>query len=180
MASELAILVALLVAIYALIVVAFKLGSWYGEANSDRIVFKGFMPEVRKDIEEIRKGFKEIHKRLDNILTRLPSLPTASEGPVHLTELGERISNYTGAKDWAAEMAQELIGQTEGKNPFEIQTISFDYAKQFEPDDVLLTKMQESAFEAGIDLEGVRNVLGVELRDRLLQLNNLQSALVVT
>lgn len=77
-------------------------------------------------------------------------------------------------------MAEDLIGQTEGMNPFEIQTISFDYARQFEPDGALLTKMQESAIEGGIDLEGVRNVLGVELRDRLLQLNNLQSALVVS
>ena len=131
-------------------------------------------------MEELRKNIGELHKRIDHIFTRLPPLPTAGESPIRLTELGERISNHTGAKDWAAEKAQELIGQTEGKNPFEIQTISFDYAKQFEPDDVILTKMQESAFEAGIDLEGVRNVLGVELRDRLLQLNNLQSALDVS
>ena len=159
MTSELAISVALLTAILALIAAAFKFGSWYGEVNSDRILFKEFMAEVRKDI--------------NNILIRLPPLPTTGESPIRLTELGEQISKDIDAKDWAAEMARELIGQTEGMNPFEIQTISFDHAKKFEPDDALLTKMQLSAFESGIDLDGVRSVLGVELRDCLLQLNKL-------
>ena len=166
MTSELAILVALLTAIFALIAAAFKFGSWYGEVNSDRILFKEFMAEVRKDIDEIRN-------QINNILIRLPTLPTTGESPIRLTELGERISKDIDAKDWATEMARELIGQTEGMNPFEIQTISFDHAKKFEPDDALLTKMQLSAFESGIDLDGVRSVLGVELRDCLLQLNKL-------
>ncbi len=166
MTSELAILVALLTAILALIAAAFKFGSWYGEVNSDRILFKEFMAEVRKDIDEIRN-------QINNILIRLPTLPTTGESPIRLTELGERISKDIDAKDWATEMARELIGQTEGMNPFEIQTISFDHAKKFEPDDALLTKMQLSAFESGIDLDGVRSVLGVELRDCLLQLNKL-------
>lgn len=171
MTSELAILVALLTAILALIAAAFKFGSWYGEVNSDRILFKEFMAEVRKDIEELRKNIEEIRIQINNILIRLPTLPTTGESPIRLTELGERISKDIDAKDWATEMARELIGQTEGMNPFEIQTISFDHAKKFEPDDALLTKMQLSAFESGIDLDGVRSVLGVELRDCLLQLN---------
>ena len=57
--------------------------------------------------------------------------------------------------------------------PFQIQTLSFDHVKSFEPDETLLYKMQESAFESGIDLEGVKNVLGVELRDCLLRMNKL-------
>lgn len=61
MASELAILVALLAAIFAIIAAVFKFGSWYGEVNSDRIMFKEFMAEVRRD--------------LNLILTRLPPLP---------------------------------------------------------------------------------------------------------
>ena len=159
MITELAIVVVSVTVLLALIAAVFKLGNWYGQVNSDRVMFKEFMTEIRKDI--------------NNILSRLPPLPTAGASPIHLTDLGERISKHVGATNWAEGVAPELVGQTEGMNPYEIQTMSFDYAKKFEPDEALLAKMQQSAFETGLDLEGVRSVLGVELRDRLLQLNNL-------
>ena len=159
----------ILISVTALLTFAalvFKFGSWYGEVNSDRKVFKEFMQKVDKHIEKV-------DKRIDEILRRLPSDPTASTSPIHLTELGEQISENIDAKAWAAEVAQELIDQTKDMNPFQVQTLSFDYAESFEPDDKLLAKMQQSAYEAGINLDGVERVLGVELRDHLLQLNNL-------
>ena len=151
--------VALVTALFTFAVLVFKFGSWYGEVNSDRKMFKEFMREIRKNINDI--------------LDRLSPPPTISESPIRLSELGERISKNIGAKAWAAEVAQELVDQARGMDPFQVQTLSFDHAKSFEPDDELLAKMRQSAYEAGIDLEGVERVLGVELRDNLLQLNNL-------
>ena len=55
----------------------------------------------------------------------------------------------------------------------QVQELSFEKAREFQPDEVLLKKMRESAFQEGIKLEGTSDVLGVELRDRLLQLNSL-------
>ena len=74
----------------------------------------------------------------------------------------------------AIKTAQELVGETNDMDAFEIQDFSFKHAKEFDPDEALLGKMRETAFESGIDLSGVRNVLGVVLRDELLQMNNLQ------
>lgn len=143
----------------AFIAAVFKFGSWYGQVNSDRKRFDQFMEEVRKDIK--------------NIFDRLPPLPTKEASPIRLSEHGERISKDIDAKAWAEKVTHKLIGQTKGMTPFQVQEFSFDHANAFEPDNALLVKMQQSSFETGIDLEGVRRVLGVELRDRLLQLNGL-------
>ena len=116
---------------------------------------------------------EEIRIDIKNILDRLPLLPTTNAGPIRLSEPGERISKDIDAKAWAEEETQKLIGQSRGMTPYQVQELSFDHAKAFEPDDALLVEMQQSSFETGIDLEGVRRVLGVELRDRLLQLNDL-------
>ena len=143
----------------AFIAAVFKFGSWYGQVNSDRKRFDQFMEEVRKDIK--------------NIFDRLPPLPTKEASPIRLSEHGERISKDIDAKAWAEKVTHKLIDKTKGMTPFQVQEFSFDHASAFEPDDALLVKMQQSSFETGIDLEGVRRVLGVELRDRLLQLNGL-------
>ena len=147
------------IVLLALIAAVFKFGNWYGEVNSDWKGFDQFMEEIRIDIK--------------NILDRLPLLPTTNASPIRLSEHGERISKDIDAKAWAEEETQKLIGQSKGMTPYQVQELSFDHAKAFEPDDALLVKMQQSSFETGIDLEGVRRVLGVELRDRLLQLNDL-------
>ena len=171
---------ALVVVLFMILAIVFKFGNWYGEANSDRKVFKEFtqkvdkrMQKVDERMEKFDKRMEKFDKRIDDILNRLSPPPTTTESPIRLSELGEQISKNVGAKAWAAEVAQELVDQTKGMNPFEVQTLSFEHAKSFEPGDELLAKMQQSAHESGLDLEGVERVLGVELRDHLLQLNNL-------
>ena len=144
----------------AVITGAYNFGVWKGKLDNDRNSFKEFMSEVRADIKLI--------------LTRLPPTPTTSESPIRLTDLGERISNSIDAKCWARNKAKELVDKTKNMDSFEIQDLSFNYAKELDPDGALLEKMREAAFESGIDLSGVKNVLGVVLRDELLKLNNLQ------
>ena len=159
----LAISVAVLLAVIA---AAFKFGNWQGEVNSDRKRFDKLVEEIRKDIKEIRKDIKEI-------FGRLPLSSTTSESPVRLTTLGERISENIGAKSWAVKHAKDIIDETKGMHPLEVQELPFKIAREFEPEESLLKKMRDSAFQEGINLEGVRNVLAVELRDCLLNRNNL-------
>ncbi len=138
---------------------AYKFGLWKGEVDNDRANFNDFMKEVRSDIKQL--------------LTRLPEKPLSSSSPIRLTELGERISQSIDAKSWAEETAKKLKSDTEHSDPFEIQQKSFDEAKNFEPDEILLKKMRNSAFQEGIDIDDVKDVLGVELRDRLLSLHGI-------
>ena len=143
--------------VIAVISFAYKYGKWQGEVDNDRNNFKEFMKEVRSDIKEI--------------LSRLPAKPTSSASPIRLTELGERISKKIDAKSWAKTVAQEMAGETEGKDSLKIQEESFKKAKNFKPNETLLKNMRDSAFQEGIDLDGIRDVLGVELRDQLLAIH---------
>jgi len=134
---------------------AFKFGKWYGEVNTDRSNFKDFMNEVRT--------------KLDRIFERLPPPPPlAPDSPIRLTDLGQCISRETGAEEWADGESQTIFDKTEGKDQFEIQTIAFEHALSFAPSEELLARMRASAFDNGLELDGVRRVLGVVLRDRIL------------
>ena len=160
------VLVIIVIVLLVLIAAVFKFASWYGEVNIDRKRFDQSTEGAHQVLEEIRKDIKKI-------LDKLPLVPTTHGSPIRLSEPGERISKDIDAKAWAEEESQKLIGQSMGMTPYQVQELSFEHAKAFEPDDALLVKMQQSSFETGIDLEGVRRVLGVELRDRLLELNGL-------
>ena len=134
---------------------AYKYGKWQGEVNTDRTNFKDFILEVRTDIKKI--------------LQRLPPPTTASSSPIRLTELGAQISEKLDAKAWAKAEAEKLFEQTEGADALGVQETAFGHAQNFTPPEGLLGKMRDSAFERGVDLDGVRDVLGVELRDVLLE-----------
>ena len=132
----------------------FRLGKWVGEVDKDRDSCNSFIGEVRVDIKKI--------------FERLPSTAIASDSPIRLTDLGKKISKHINATDWAMSEAEKLFERSEGMDSFEIQNLSFEHAKNYEPTDELLKNMREAAFDSGINLDGVKEVLGVELRDCLL------------
>ena len=142
----------------------FKSGQWIQRVNSDRKSFQAFMDEIRSDIKEIRDDIKRI-------FGRLPSTSITGSSPLKLTDIGEAISRKLDAKSWAKETAPELIPALRQKRPYEIQDACFKYVKEtFAPDDEQLVELQACAYEKGIKLEAVLDVLAVELRDRLLAL----------
>ena len=108
----------------AAIAAVFKFGSWYGVVNSDRKRFNKFIKEIRRDIKDI--------------LGRLPPSPTTSASPIRLTDLGERISKSISAKTWAEKIANEIVDETKNMDSLQIQELSFDKAREFEPDEALL------------------------------------------
>ena len=61
----------------------FAFGQWKGRVDSDRVLFKGLMAEVRNDIKEI--------------LRRLPSPTVTANGPLRLAGLGKSISERFAA-----------------------------------------------------------------------------------
>lgn len=119
--------------VIAVITFAYKFGKWQGEVDGDRKRFNNFIEEIRKDIK--------------NILSRLPPSPTTSASPIHLTQLGERISKNLDAESWAEKIAKEMVDQTLDMDSLQIQEESFKKAKSFEPDETLLKNMRNSAFQ---------------------------------
>ena len=133
----------------------FAFGQWKGKVDSDRASFKGLMAEIRNDIKEI--------------LRRLPSHTLAGGSPLRLTDLGKSISERLDAPTLAQDLVPLLQERIEGKTPYEIQEMCFDYIRhQYNPPDEVDTLIKTCAYDNGIDRGQVVDVLAVELRDKLL------------
>ena len=114
--------------------IIFKFGKWTGEVNSDRDRFNKFIKEVRDDIK--------------TILSRIPPSVVVGSSPLRLTELGGKISKEIHAKEWAKEIANDLIESVKNKQPYEIQETCIQYIDDdFDPDDDLNIKLNASAYE---------------------------------
>ena len=61
----------------------FAFGQWKGRVDSDRVLLRGLMAEIRNDIKEI--------------LRRLPSPAVAANCPLRLVDLGKSISERFAA-----------------------------------------------------------------------------------
>ena len=133
----------------------FGVGKWVGAVNADRISFKTFMNEVRKDIKEI--------------LQRLPAKVVTGQSPVRLTDLGKRVSECLDAPSIVRGLASELIDRVAGKPDYEVQEMCFSYIdEEYTPPPEVETVVRKCAYEHGIERDQVMRVLGVELRDQLL------------
>ena len=139
----------------ALIGAIFAIGTWVGGMNTFRNTVGDTIKEIRDDIKKL--------------LERLPAKPIAPGSPITLTDLGKSISEEIGGSIWAKDQVEKFFPDVQGKNQYEIQELSFDYVKKkFEPPDAFYQKMQECAYEKGVTIDGVKDVLAVELRDALL------------
>lgn len=146
--------------IIAALTLTFRGGEWYGKVNSDRDTFKEFM--------------KEIREKIDQILANLPKTPITPGSPLRLNELGEKVSEQTAASEWAIEQSEDLYEQTAGFDAMQIQEHAFSHAKSFEYPEEILSKMRASAFENGLKLDQIKDVLGIELRDALLRMHQFE------
>ena len=144
-------------ALYGFITAAFRAGSWIGSVNSDRESFKEFMNEVRE--------------KLDKIFERLPPPPVvASASPVRLTEFGQEISRNLNATGWASEKAAQLQARVTDMEPFQIHAFSKEYVgDQSATDPVLQALIAKGAYEHGVEMDSIREVFTVELRDALFR-----------
>lgn len=131
--------------------------------------WKGGVDEHRKEINGTLRDFMaEIRDDIKTILGRLPSPSIVGGSPLRLTELGEKISRALDLSAWASRTAADLRGAVRDKSAYEVQEFCFNYVREFEPDGEQDEKIKECAFENGIDIRSVLDVLAVELRDELL------------
>ena len=131
--------------------------------------WKGGVDEHRNEINRtLRDLMAEIRDDIKTILGRLPSPSVAVGSPRRLTELGKEISRTLGLSSWADRAAADLREQVGGKSAYEIQESCFEYVRSLSPDEAQDAAIKDCAFENGIEVRDVLDVLAVELRDRLL------------
>ena len=144
---------------------------WVFGVNRDR---KDLKRDAANDRSEIKAFMEEIRSDIKQIFGRLPApAPTAGLSPVQLTEFGEKIAAYLEASGWVNNQAAALLNEVKGKEEFEVYQFSLHHAQTgLTPD--WQRKVAATAYEFGIEEEGVQRVLAVLLRDKFLQLLGLQ------
>ena len=128
---------------------------WRGGVNADREALKKFM--------------RKIDKKIDKLFERLDPAPISRQSPLHLTELGEEMSEEMSAKDWVVEISKDLIEQAKGMPPFEIQDLSFNHIKTMRETLEQDQRVRKCAYDHGLPREKVLDVLAIELRDYLMR-----------
>ena len=143
---------------------AIAFGQWKGKVDSDRDTFKrtldAFMSEIRSDIKQIFKNLS-------------PSV-ISSGSPLQLTDLGKRVSDIINGTALADSLVGKLREEAAGKLPYEIQEMAKRYVHEDWklPADIRRAIMS-AAYENGLKREQVLDVIAIELRDKLLQEENL-------
>ena len=140
----------------------FAAGKWVGEVNSDRKAFKAFTERVEN--------------KLDQIFDRLSRQQTVEPGsPLKLTTFGREVSESLNAAGWAAEKAVELHPQVADMEAYEVHAFCTAYVRDQSADDpVFQALVAKGAYEYGTEMQKVREVFVIELRDALLGLTGIE------
>ena len=126
--------------------------------DTDRTDFKEFMVEIREKIEQI-------FQRLEMLSGRKGIGPAS---PLALNELGKKVSNSLNFSAWVVQLADDHYERTEEMSPYEIQEFCFAHVRRIELPDDKKREIQDCAFENGMSVQAVLDVLAIELRDKLL------------
>ena len=166
------VIVAALGLIGGLILTILKIGEWKSRRESTETSlersFKSLETTLADFMAEIRTDIKKIFQRME---------PTVSgESPLRLTDLGKSISETLEAAAWAEKTAKEVADKIPDRQPYIIQAYCFDFVRKsgMIPDE-LTRKIQESAYNNGIEVARVEDVLAIELRDALLKIYGLEA-----
>ncbi len=189
-------------AIVAILLVIFKGGRWVGRIEGDIKKIFGILEGIDRrfrgvdkrldgidaKIDERDRRFTEFSRRTEGdikelrqdvkvMMTRVLALPVGKNSPLHLTDIGERMSKDISGRAWATDVAHALRHKIEGKEPYEIHEFSFQYVKkELEPDPDLASKIGRCAYETGYSRDDVLDVMAIELRDALMRLAGLSTA----
>ena len=128
-----------------------------------------------KDLVEMIHDVKDIRKQVANILGSGGYVNAHS--PIELTEKGRDLAKAMNASELADKYINELEPQIKGMNAYEIQEQCFSFAKE-----KLLTRLKkqapasfdkiyELAYQEGTNVLNFTEIIGVLLRDKLLERN---------
>ena len=138
--------------------------------RQDMNQFRQDMNQFRQDMNQFRGDLTEIREKLYSILERLPLPPGVSPGsPMRLTNFGKKVSASLSIGEWAADHAELLKNDASGKPEFEVFEMCVEHVSgQFDEDLNFQRTIREGAYEQSTDVENVKKICEVELRDALL------------
>ena len=168
--------------VLAFAVLLWKVASWKAGLDKDQGNLTGGLGKLEKTVTDF---MEEIRKDVKRIFERLPSPTIASQSPIRLTDLGNKIAEEIKVNEWVSEYAEKLSDRVEAKNAYDIQEFCFQYAQNELLEDLgktvtdsaelksvpfpTIEDIKLSAYDHGLELKQVLEVVGVVLRDEMLK-----------
>ncbi len=151
-----------------------KITTWKNRVDSVSGNLEDFKKVVADFMKEIRDDVKDILGRLDPAVSR-PGSPTT------LTNLGNKVAEDIQAEQWVPQYAKSHNHTiAESKSPDEIQEECLHHAKLFllgklteQGRQDIIDAMESSAYQNGLRLAQVYEVVGIKLRDEILKIRGL-------
>ena len=147
--------------VVAVLILLAKVFRWVGKTDALNDTFSGFITEIRADIKTILSGMT-------------PQTVMAGS-PLRLSPLGERIFNILSVDAWAHNISSALLisddtgDKIKKMSAYLLHEYCMAYCMSFEFRDDLSQQMFSAAFDSGINIEEVKKVYAVALRDALLK-----------
>jgi len=160
-----------IVAIAAVIAIRLTITS----QKSDRSKWEG---SVEARLVHLEKFLEKIDLKIDKITDKILPLFShvsrkviGSDSPLRLTDFGKEIAEKLNADHWADQLAETVKEEVKGKEPYNIQEFSFKYVQDDDHySDEDRQFIRNVAYEKGVSENQVREVIGIELKDKLLEI----------
>ena len=137
------------------------------------LVYKSKVDRVEKDLKEVEIEIKGIRDKVVACETSLKEREplTRKKSPVTLTDRGNKILAESGGKKFVDDNYAELKKNVEDINPqtsYDIQEISHTIIERLK-DDARINGIKDYLFKEGMQLSEIVDVLGIYLRDKILE-----------
>ena len=135
-------------------------GKWKGRVDT-------LLERIGMDLERIGTELAELRRI---VFDRLDIPLVISQSPLRLTELGKTVSEEIASQAWVEKVADSLNEKVRGKDAYEIRAFCFKYVEsidQYSKEEQQV--IRNTAYERGIKAKDLRQVLAIELRDKLLK-----------
>ncbi len=141
------------------------------------------LSNVENGLSNIEKVVEKLSKQVDAlynvIMEKYGRSVDQSSSPVTLSDYGKDIASRIDVEKIVSVYADKLHRETKNMNAYQIQEHCFDFCNNKLVQDLekknkeFFEKLYEVAFADGVDIEKIMRVVGIELRDRVLEMKGL-------
>lgn len=135
--------------------------------------YKGKVDRACTDISELKSEQKEIRDKVIACETSLKEREplTKKKSPVALTERGAKVLSESGGQKFIDDNFEELNKEVENLKPktaYDVQEFSKQILTGWQMDE-RLNSIKDYLFKEGMEIADAIDVMGIELRDRILK-----------
>ena len=162
-AAWLAAMAGMAVAVVAVVGAIASIGVWAGRVQEHKSKTTGFIADALKELRTIR-----------DVLTTMAGRPTAaafgSQSPIRLNDLGKQISQEVDGPGWAKQHADRIRPHLRKElQPYDLQERCFRFVRlEYQPGMMRSMEIKRCAYDHGVSVDVVLDVLAIEMRDLLL------------